>query len=74
MLEYIWPVSLPRDNSASLDIMASTCRYSKQLKILVYPDVKWTLDFRFGMKGPEQYTYTNLPNYPRTDKEGCKRS
>lgn len=72
MLEYIWPVSLPRDNSASLDIMASTCRYSKQLKILVYPDVKWTLDFRFGMKGPEQYTYTNLPNYPRTDKEDAK--
>ena len=72
MLEYIWPVSLPRDNSASLDIMASTCRYSKQLKILVYPDVKWTLDFRFGMKGPEQYTHTNLPNYPRNDAEDAK--
>jgi hypothetical protein len=24
------------------------------------------------MKGPEQYTHTNLPNYPRTDAEDAK--
>ncbi|MCD9856805.1 hypothetical protein LUD75_18925 [Epilithonimonas sp. JDS] len=65
MLEFIWPVSLPSDNKHSLEVRALSCRYEKTVKILAYPDVKWALDFRFGMKGPEQYTHTNLPTYPR---------
>jgi len=69
MLEYIWPVSLPNDNNLALELRALSCRYEKGINIIAYPDVKWTLDFRFGMKGPEQYTYTNLPNYPRNADE-----
>lgn len=69
MFEYIWPVSLRDDNNHALELRALTCRYEKRINIIAYPDVKWALDFRFGMKGPEQYTHTNLPNYPRNSDE-----
>lgn len=69
MLEYIWPVSLRDDNKHALELRALSCRYEKGISIIAYPDVKWALDFRFGMKGPEQYTHTNLPNYPRNSDE-----
>jgi hypothetical protein len=69
MLEYIWPVNLPNDNNHALELRTLSCRYEKGINIIAYPDVKWTFDFRFGMKGPEQYTHTNLPNYPRNSDE-----
>ncbi len=69
MLEYIWPISLRDDNNHALELRASSCRYDKAINIIAYPDVKWALDFRFGMKGPEQYTHTNLPTYPRNGDE-----
>ncbi|KAF2326130.1 hypothetical protein [Flavobacterium nitrogenifigens] len=70
MLEYIWPVSMRDDNNHALELRALSCRYDKRINVIAYPDVKWTLDFRFGMKGPEQLTHTNLPTYPRnSDKE-----
>ncbi|WP_281309756.1 hypothetical protein [Flavobacterium flavigenum] len=69
MFEYIWPVSLRDDNKHALELRALTCRHDKRINIIAYPDVKWALDFRFGMKGPEQYTHTNLPNYPRNSDE-----
>lgn len=69
MFEYIWPVSLRDDNKHALELRALSCRHEKRINIVAYPDVKWALDFRFGMKGPEQYTHTNLPNYPRNSDE-----
>jgi hypothetical protein len=69
MFEYIWPVSLRDDNNHALELRALSCRHDKRINIIAYPDVKWTLDFRFGMKGPEQYTHTNLPTYPRNSDE-----
>lgn len=71
-LEYIWPTSLPKDNNLGLELLAATCRYQKSIKILAYPDIKWTLDFRFGMKGPEQVASTNLPTYSRNKDENAK--
>ena len=65
ILEYIWPVNLPTDNNQTFKVRTSTCAYTNEIGIIVYPDVKWTLDFRFGMKGPEQLTHTNLPTYDR---------
>lgn len=69
MFEYIWPVSLRDDNNHALELRALSCRHDKRINIIAYPDVKWTLDFRFGMKGPEQLTHTNLPTYPRNANE-----
>jgi hypothetical protein len=65
MLEYIWPAKLPRDNQHPLEVKAQTCRYARIIKVLPYPDVKWTFDLRFGMKGPRVSTHTNLPTDDR---------
>ncbi len=67
ILKYIWPVSLPAENKKPFIFNAATCRYDKPVEVLAYPDVKWTLEFRFGMKGPEQYTHTGLPGERRHD-------
>jgi hypothetical protein len=72
ILEYLWPINLPNDNNTPLIISANTCRYINTVDLLVYPDVKWTLDFRFGMKGPEQLTHTNLPIDRRNSNEDSK--
>lgn len=68
LLDYIWPINLPMNNLSPLKIKTATCAYSQMIDIIVYPDVKWTLDFRFGMKGPEQFTHTNLPGNIRSKK------
>ena len=68
ILAFIFPTSLPKNNENSFKIKTQTCGYNHLLDIIVYPDVKWTFSLKFGMKGPEQVTHTNLPTYDRRNQ------
>ncbi|WDF54411.1 hypothetical protein [Mucilaginibacter sp. KACC 22063] len=56
---YIWPPMIkPQVYQLSLD----SCRYTRKLNFLVYPDIKWELEFKWNHDAPFAFKYSNKLN------------
>ncbi|MBZ4042652.1 OmpA family protein [Flavobacterium hibisci] len=65
-LKYIWPKVFPNN----YNIHVHSCRYfsndeNSTVSLIVYPDIKWTLEFSFNFSNSAAYTHGNLPEYSR---------
>ncbi|WP_374948618.1 hypothetical protein [Mucilaginibacter sp.] len=53
---YIWPPLIkPHIYQLSLD----SCRYTRKVNFLVYPDIKWELEFKWNHDAPFAFKYSN---------------
>jgi hypothetical protein len=71
-LKYIWPTSdFLGAKINTLPIKSTTCRHNHDIKLKIYPDIRWELAFMFALKNPLAYTYS--AGKDNKDNDSAKR-
>ncbi|RAV30762.1 bactofilin family protein [Sinomicrobium soli] len=57
LLSYIWPKRRELTQNYSCGI--STCRYSREVRFNIHPDIEWELEFKWNHDAPFYYGFSN---------------